>query len=116
MALLARHCELGEAISVLSLGINGAISLIRFDKSSKSAIILHITQVKSSIQKDKLKRGDYRKLQEGKIKTFRPKDRICCQSYTFTNPFFQNWKNGFFTSEIPPLKPIFEKILRDIEE
>ena len=39
MALLTRHCELGEAISVLSLGINGAIPLIRFDKSQKNAIV-----------------------------------------------------------------------------
>ena len=39
MALLARHCELGEAISVLSLGINGAIPLIRFDKTQKNAIV-----------------------------------------------------------------------------
>jgi len=40
------------------------------------------------------KRG-YPKRQEGQIKTFRSKDRICCQDYVLTNPFFQNRKNGF---------------------
>jgi len=66
----------------------------------------------------------YPKRQEGKIRTFQSKTNVV-QRLLLDKSIFSNRENGFLfllgkyriisIGEAPPLKPIFEKILRDIE-